>query len=111
MSAPSYLGDASWQRNPGGSQGTTEDGISFHELIYAGRLDQAEKFIKAWPKGTNIMVAGIAKNLTLVRAPIVQDLDGIRGETLLRFEGVEQVEGSIDGDSEQETAEWHHELK
>ena len=111
MSAPSYLGDASWQRNPGGSQGTTEDGISFHELIYAGRLDQAEKFIKAWPKGTNIMVAGIAKNLTLVRAPIVQDLDGIRGETLLRFEGVEQVEGSIDGDAEQETAEWHHELK
>tara|TARA_R110002020_G_scaffold42552_2_gene124484 strand:- start:2643 stop:3440 length:798 start_codon:yes stop_codon:yes gene_type:complete len=112
MSAPHYIGDTTWQRNPGGSQGTTEDGVSFQELVYAGRLDGAEKFIKDWPKGTNIMVAGVAKNLTLVAAPIVQDLDGVRGETTLRFEGVEQVEGSSDGtDSEQFTAEWSAEIK
>jgi len=114
MSAPHYIGDATWQRNPGGSQGATEDGVSFHELVYAGRLDGAEKFIKDWPKGTPIIKAGIRKNLTLIAAPVVQDLDGVRGETTLRFEGIESsvdASGDYKGDSGQFTAEWSAEIK
>ena len=113
MSAPSYIGDATWQRNPGGTQGTDENGVSFHELVYAGRLDQAEKFIKEWPKGTPIFKAGIRKSLKLVAAPIVDDLDGVKGQSTLRFEGVEKTEtsGDYDGDSAQFTAEWSAEIK
>ena len=112
MATPQYIGDASWQRNPGGSQGTTEDGIGFHEFVYRGRLDTAERFIATWPKGTSVTAVGIKRPLHLIAAPIVQDLDGVKGEARLRFEGVEQLEGSVEGtDSEQETAEWHHELK
>jgi len=113
MSKPSYIGDATWQRNPGGTQGTDENGVSFHELVYAGRLDQAEKFIKEWPKGTPIFKAGIRKSLKLVAAPIVDDLDGVKGQSTLRFEGVEKTEtsGDYDGDSGQFTAEWSAEIK
>jgi len=109
MSAPNYVGDTDWQRQPGGSFGYTQDGLQFREIIYRGRLDTAGQFINAWPKGSSSPLPGEG-HLNLTSTPTVNDENGVSGISTLRFEG---VSGTAEGQEENAdfSEQWFHELK
>lgn len=109
MSAPNYVGDTDWQRQPGGSFGYTQDGLQFREIIYRGRLDTAGQFINAWPKGSSSPLPGEG-HLNLTSTPTVNDENGVSGISTLRFEG---VSGTAEGQEENAdfSEVWYHELK
>ena len=109
MSAPNYVGDTDWQRQPGGSFGYTQDGLQFREIVYRGRLDTAGQFINAWPKASSSPLPGEG-HLNLTSTPTVNDENGVSGISTLRFEG---VSGTAEGQEENAdfSEVWYHELK
>ena len=108
---PYYLGDTDWKRNPGGSFGFTDDGLQFRELIYKGRIDKGEQFLTQFAKATACPIPA-ESHLKLKEGPVINDEDGVIGQALLRFEGMQPGEGNMPGrDSQQETESWYHEIK
>tara|TARA_R110000824_G_scaffold221993_2_gene409137 strand:- start:1398 stop:2108 length:711 start_codon:yes stop_codon:yes gene_type:complete len=106
MSAPNYVGETDWQRQPGGSFGYTQDGLQFREIVYRGRIDTAGQFINAWPKGSSSPLSSEG-HLNLTSTPTVNDENGVSGISTLRFEG---VSGSSE-EANNESEEWTHEIK
>ena len=88
MPAPEYIGDTTWTRDPGAASGITGTTV-FYDIPYSGELGaEATAFRAAWPKGSPCPIAGFTQ-LRLVSGPTIQELEGGKGTSTLRFEGVD----------------------
>ena len=87
MATPAYIGDTTWQEQPGRSVGADSDGRVRISIPYAGDAAGVGAFRALWKKGAACPIDQFSAYLT--EAPVITEGEGGRCTATLVFEGAD----------------------